>query len=74
MFFLASLFGHIVGSLMYELIYWPSLIPEVDVWRVNWQLLMWLYPAERVIIAVIATLIGITLVKALRILGFDISD
>ncbi|UCH32716.1 MAG: hypothetical protein JSV05_04915 [Candidatus Bathyarchaeota archaeon] len=74
MFFFASLFGHVVGSLMYELVYWPILIPEVSVWRANWELLTWLYPIERVIIAVTATLIGVALIKALRALGFNIND
>lgn len=70
--FTATLFGHIVGSLMFEVIYWPSFISEVAVWKADWQLLMWLYPVERLLITIAATAIGVGLLKALRIYGFEI--
>lgn len=70
--FLATLFGHVVGSLMFEAIYWPSFISEVGVWQADWQLLTWLYPIERLFITIAATLIGTGLVKALRIYGFKV--
>ncbi len=71
-FFIATLFGHIVGSIMFEVIYWPSFISEVAVWKADWQLLMWLYPVERLLITIAATAIGVGLLKALRIYGFEI--
>ncbi len=70
--FIASLFGHVVGSLMFEAVYWNGFISEVGAWKADWQLLMWLYPIERTIIAVAATAIGTALMKALRVSGFKI--
>lgn len=70
--FIATLFGHVVGSLMFEVVYWPSFISEVGAWKADWQILMWLYPIERMLIAVIAALIGTGLLKALRIYGFKV--
>jgi biotin transporter BioY len=62
----AALFGHIVGDIMFEAIYWPNLISNVDAWKNTWQLLAWVYPLERVIIAIAAALIGTALIKALK--------
>lgn len=70
--FLATLFGHVVGSLMFEMMYWPTLIGELDAWRLLWQFLTFMYPVERTIITVTATLIGVPLIKALRAYGFRI--
>jgi uncharacterized membrane protein len=62
----ATLFGHIVGDIMFEAIYWPNIISSVDAWKSDWQLLAWIYPLERVIIALVAALIGTALMKALE--------
>jgi hypothetical protein len=68
----AALFGHIVGDIMFEAIYWPTLIPIVDEWKTTWQLLAWVYPLERVIIAIAAALIGTALIKALKAYGLKL--
>ncbi|MFQ6065430.1 MAG: hypothetical protein ACE5L6_08145 [Candidatus Bathyarchaeia archaeon] len=68
--FIATLFGHVVGSMMFEIIYWPTLIDDLESWSSLWQSLTFLYPVERIIITVTATLIGVPLIKALRIYGF----
>ncbi|MFQ5822125.1 MAG: hypothetical protein ACE5I5_19250, partial [Candidatus Heimdallarchaeota archaeon] len=65
----ATLFGHIVGDIMFEAIYWPNIIPIVDEWKINWQVLTFVYPLERVIIAIAAALIGTALIKALKAYG-----
>jgi len=65
----ATLFGHIVGDIMFEAVYWPNIIPIVDEWKINWQVLTLVYPLERVIIAVAAALIGTALIKALKAYG-----
>ena len=70
--FIATLFGHIVGDVMFEMMYWPTLIGELDSWRSLWQILTFVYPVERIIITVMATLIGVPLIKALRAYGFRI--
>lgn len=70
--FTATLFGQIVGSLMFEIMYWPVLIPKIEAWKLNWQVLTFAYPVERIIITLIATVIGAPLIKALRTYGFQI--
>jgi len=68
----ATLFGHIVGDIMFEAIYWPTLIPSVDAWKSTWQLLAWVYPLERVMITIAAALIGTVLIKALKAYGLKL--
>ncbi len=70
--FTAALFGQVVGSLMYEAIYQPILIFDLDVWKGSLQALTFIYPVERVIITVIATFLGVPLIKALRAFGFEV--
>ncbi len=65
----ATLFGHIVGDIMFEAIYWPKIISNVNAWKSDWQLLTWVYPLERVIIAIVAALIGTALIGALKAYG-----
>jgi len=62
----ATLAGQIAGSLIFEFLSWPFLISEIDAWRANWQILSFLYPIERIIIAVSATLIGVSLHKVMK--------
>ena len=68
----ATLFGHIVGDIMFEAIYWPTLISSVDTWKSTWQLLAWVYPLERVMIAIAAALIGTALIKASKAYGLKL--
>jgi uncharacterized membrane protein len=70
--FLAALFGHAVGTLMFEATYWPILIDEVEAWLFNWQALTLLYPIERGLIAVFSTAIGVGVLRALRAYGFEV--
>lgn len=70
---LSTLIGQMTGSLMFELIYYPRFIPQIESWRVGqWQVLTFLYPAERLIITVLATVIGAPLIRAIRAYGFEI--
>jgi len=64
-FLTSTLAGQIAGSLVFELISWPIFIADVGFWTGLWQLLAWLYPIERMIIALIATFIGVFLYKIL---------
>ena len=68
----ATLFGHIVGTMMFEAIYWPNIISSVDAWKSDWQLLTWVYPLERVIIAIAAAFIGTALIKASKAYGLKL--
>jgi hypothetical protein len=62
----STLAGQIAGSLTLELISWPIFIADVNVWKANWQLLTFLYPVERIIIALGAAFIGTSVHKVLR--------
>jgi len=64
-FLTSTLAGQIAGSLIFELISWPIFIANVNAWTVTWQVVIWLYPIERIIIALSATFIGIFLYKIL---------
>jgi len=69
--FTATLFSHVVGSIMFEILYWPIVFPEPDFWRLLWQALTFVYPVERLIITLIATIMGAPLFKALKAYGFE---
>jgi hypothetical protein len=62
----STLFSSIVGNIMFEVIYWPTLIPILDEWKTMWLLLAWVYPIERTIIAITAALIGTALLKIFK--------
>jgi len=72
--FATTLFGQIVGTLMFEVMYWPLLIPQIEAWRTNWQMVTFTYPVERAIITLIAAVIGTPLIKALRTYGFQVGE
>lgn len=59
----ATLFGHIVGCILFEILYWPM---SIEWWRATWQTLTFIYPIERIMIVVVATVVGTTLIKALK--------
>lgn len=64
-FLMSTLAGQIAGSLVFELISWPIFIEDVNRWTGLWQLLAWLYPIERIIIALSAAFIGVFLYRIL---------
>jgi len=71
--FTAALSGQIAGSLMFEIMYWPTTNSQTEFWKIIvWQPTTFLYPVERTLITLIATVIGIPLIKALRAYGFEI--
>ncbi len=65
-FLTSTLSGQIAGSLIFEITSWPIFIADVNFWTKLWQLLTWVYPIERIIIALIATFIGVLLYKVLK--------
>lgn len=64
-FLTSTLAGQIAGSLTFELISWPIFVARVDAWTATWQIVAWLYPIERIIIALSATFVGVFLYKIL---------
>jgi predicted membrane protein len=64
-FLTSTLAGQIAGSLTFELISWPIFMANIYAWTATWQTVAWLYPIERVIIALIATFVGVFLYRIL---------
>jgi hypothetical protein len=62
----STLAGQIAGSLAFELLSWPIFMADANAWRLIWQATAFLYPAERIIIAVSAALIGASLHRVLK--------
>ncbi len=60
----STLAGQIAGSLVFEVLYLP--VFDLDAWRGIWIATMFLYPAERTLIAFGSTIIGVAVFKALK--------
>ena len=63
-FLISTLAGQIAGSLVFELISSPF-FTDVSFWTGLWQFLTWLYPLERIVIALSATVMGVFLCRIL---------
>lgn len=70
--FLATLFSHIVGSMMFEMVYYPIIIPGPDSWKSLWQALTFVYPIERAVITTMDASVGAALIRALKAYGFKL--
>lgn len=66
----STLFNQIMGSLIFEALF--EFVNPVDSWKPLWQILTVMYPVERVIITITASVIGVFLVKALDAYGFEL--
>jgi hypothetical protein len=62
----STLAGQIAGSLAFEVISWPIFIADITAWKAAWQLLTYIYPAERLIIALAATFLCVPIHKVLQ--------
>jgi hypothetical protein len=72
----STLAGQISGSLTFELLSWPIFVADLNAWTVNWQIIAFLYPVERIIIALGAAFIGVSIHRVLRssnIMSLDIA-
>ncbi|MBS7622022.1 hypothetical protein KEJ32_07935, partial [Candidatus Bathyarchaeota archaeon] len=67
MFLVSTLAGQIAGSFMFELTFWPLFTVDANVMGAYWQIITFLYPVERVVIAFASTFVGVALYKALRL-------
>ncbi len=61
----STLAGQIAGSLTFEIISWPVFLADANAWRFNWQTLTFMYPIERLVIALAASGIGVVLFMVL---------
>lgn len=68
--FIGTLAQHLVGSLLYETILGMFVGKAPEVFRLFWTAIFWLYPFERSFVIVLATIIGVPLVRALTSAGF----
>jgi len=66
-FLVSTLAGQIAGSFMFELTFWPLFTADVKAMGAYWQILTFLYPIERVAIALASTFIGAALHKTLKL-------
>ncbi|NIN00713.1 MAG: hypothetical protein GTO24_22300 [candidate division Zixibacteria bacterium] len=68
--FIATMFAHVVGCLVFEVTGWPLVFPQLDFWQSTWRFLSFVYPVERIVITVLATLIGVPLIKTFQAIRF----
>ncbi|MGQ9566369.1 MAG: hypothetical protein ACUVT5_07520 [Candidatus Bathyarchaeales archaeon] len=64
--FTATMFAHVVGSLLFEMLSWPFLISNVETWIGVWQAISLVYPFERLTIVAVATVLTTGLMKSLK--------
>lgn len=62
----STLAGQIAGSLTFEVLSWPIFMVDVNAWKAIWQVTAFLYPVERIIIALSAAFVGASLHKVLK--------
>lgn len=65
-FIVSTLASQIAGSLLFEVISWPIFVVDINAWEAIWEFLTFVYPVERLIIASVATLLGVPIYKILR--------
>jgi len=64
--FTSTMFAHVIGSLLFEMLSWPFLISSVESWRGTWQAIAIVYPFERLAITLAATVLGAGVLKSLK--------
>jgi len=72
--FIGTLGQHLMGNLLYETILGLFVGKAPEVFRLFWNTIFWLYPFERTFITVLATIIGVPVLKALKSARFLISS
>lgn len=64
--FTSTMFAHVVGSLLFEMLSWPFIISSVESWVGVWQAIGFVYPFERLAIVIVATVLATGLMKSLK--------
>jgi hypothetical protein len=62
----STLAGQIAGSLTSEVLAWPIFLANISSWEAIWKVTAFLYPVERIIIALSATFIGASVHRILK--------
>jgi len=68
--FIATMFAHVVGCLVFEITSWPLIFSQLGFWESTWRVLTFVYPIERIVITVLATLVGVPLIKTFQAIRF----
>lgn len=69
---ISTLAGQVAGTLMFEIFVFP-VNPQIEFWRTTqWLPLAFVYPMERGLLTLLATLVSVPLVRAVRTYGFGI--
>jgi len=66
----STLFGHLTGCFLFELMYYPAIINSIKSWKLLWETLTFIYPIERLIIASLASIICLPVLKILKATRF----
>lgn len=64
--FVGTMTQHLTGGLLYELVMGLVQGNSPAILRMNWQIIFWLYPTERLVIIVISTIISVGLLRSVR--------
>jgi len=64
--FVGTMAQHLTGGLLYEFTVGLVQGNSTEFLRKSWQIIFWLYPAERLIIVLISTLISVGLLRSIR--------
>lgn len=68
--FIISLFStlatHLTGSLLFESMYYPAIIPSIEGFKKIWVLTTFIYPVERLVISTLATTITLPMYRILK--------
>ena len=65
-FLVSTLASQIAGSLTFEIASWPIFLANVNAWKAIWEFLTFIYPVERLIIASVATFLGVPIYRILQ--------
>jgi hypothetical protein len=68
--FIGTYAQHLIGALLYETVLGLFVGAAPDVFHLVWTTVFWLYPFERTFIIIVSTLIGVPLIKALKLSRF----
>jgi len=66
--FVGTMTQHLTGGLLFELAVGLVQGNSPSILRSNWQIIFWLYPAERLLITAISTVITVGLVRSMKLL------
>jgi hypothetical protein len=70
--FVGTMTQHLTGGLLFELTVGLVQGNSPTILRSSWQVIFWLYPAERLLITAISTVISVGLVRSMRSLPYSL--